>query len=147
MRRRPVALIGGVVVLAIACGKEKVADERPGPGMAHIHFNCGTEAGADVGVNPFRLELKDRKNGQLEWMLVGSDVDSVWLTPKPTSKWPFNTSPPLVVKKSANGVARGVPDTIPGGIYQYKITGVCVRPTGEVDTVGLDPDMIIPPLQ
>ncbi|HXV15299.1 MAG TPA: hypothetical protein VD758_00875 [Gemmatimonadaceae bacterium] len=147
MRRRPVALIGGVVVLAIACGKGKVADDgRPAPGVAHIHFNCGTEEGADIGVKPFRLKL-DKRDGQLEWMLVGSDVDSVLLTPKPTSTWPFTAPPPLVVRKSANGIAKGIPETIQPGVYKYQITGFCIRPGGVVDTVGLDPDMIIPPLQ
>ena len=145
MSRERVLLVVGVLGLAAACGKREEAAAPPGPGQAVIRFNCDNDGGASVSVKPFRVQLPSRK-GQIEWTLVGSDVDSVLISPKNPLRWPFTAPPPIIVKSAKSGIGKDVPDSVAAGTYKYNVTGICVREGGVADTVIFDPDMIIPGL-
>ncbi len=76
--------------------------------------------------------------------LVPSGLNTVEISPKVVSRWPFVAPPPLVVTVQKPGIGRDIPATVPAGIYKYNISGVCPRSGAPPDTVIIDPDMIIP---
>jgi len=146
MRSVPLVLSAAVVMISTGWSAPQVRTGMPRP--VNIIFRCETTGGASVIVNPWRVQLGSRVN-YIEWSLVtpgpmGSGPDSVVITPKAVAQWPFTTSFPIVVKPLKHGIAQGVPTTVPAGTYKYNITGICHVPGMPVDTVTIDPDMIIP---
>ena len=111
-----------------------------------ISFKCERDGGGTVTVKPWRARFYDRADN-IEWTLQapGGEIgpDSVLIGPKAGSPWPFSTIYPIVVKKNPVSVS-GIPVYIPGGTYKYFVTGICKVPGMPNDTVGIDPDMIIP---
>lgn len=97
-----------------------------------------------MSVSPWRVSLPTR-NDQIQWD-VSNGSDSVSITAKNVNRWPFGTNPPFKAKYGSPAIGKGIPSSVPAGKYQYNIIGICPRAGGVVDTVVVDPDMIIPPI-
>jgi hypothetical protein len=139
MRRVPVLLCSGVVLLAAAWADPQVQIVTK---TVSIDFTC-TADGATLSVTPWRVQLASR-NDQIEWSVKTTGLDSVSISPKLVARWPFSVNPPLSAHAQRPVVARGIPASVPGGTYKYNISGICQRAGGIADTVIIDPDMIIP---
>jgi hypothetical protein len=139
MRRVPVLLCGGVVLLAAAWADPQVQIVTK---TVSIDFTCTTN-GATLSVTPWRVQLDSRAD-QIEWSVKTAGLDGVSISPKFVARWPFSVNPPLNAHAQQPAVARGIPASVPGGNYKYNISGICQRAGGIADTVIIDPDMIIP---
>lgn len=140
MRGVSVLLSLGVVLLAAAWTQPQGVTTTK---SVSISFKCTTD-GATMTVSPWRVTLPTR-NDQVQWD-VSNGSDSVSITAKNVNRWPFSTNPPYKAKYGSPAVGRGIPSSVPAGKYQYNIIGICPRAGGVVDTVVIDPDMIIPPI-
>ena len=140
MRGVSVLLSIGVVVLAAAWTQPQGVTTTK---SVSISFKCTTD-GATMTVSPWRVTLPTR-NDQVQWD-VSNGSDSVSIAAKNVNRWPFSTNPPYKAKYGSPAVGRGIPSSVPAGKYQYNIIGICPRAGGVVDTVVIDPDMIIPPI-
>lgn len=140
MRGVSVLLSLGVVVLAAAWTQPQGVTTTK---SVSISFKCTTD-GATMTVSPWRVTLPTR-NDQVQWD-VSNGSDSVSITAKNVNRWPFSSNPPYKAKYGSPAVGRGIPSSVPAGKYQYNIIGICPRAGGVVDTVVIDPDMIIPPI-
>ena len=140
MRGVSVLLSLGVVLLAAAWTQPQGVTTTK---SVSISFKCTTD-GATMTVSPWRVTLPTR-NDQVQWD-VSNGSDSVSITAKNVNRWPFSSNPPYKAKYGSPAVGRGIPSSVPAGKYQYNIIGICPRAGGVVDTVVIDPDMIIPPI-
>lgn len=140
MRSGQVLLCIGVVVLAAAWTQPQGLTVTK---SVSISFKCTTD-GATMTVSPWRVALPTR-NDQIQWD-VSNGSDSVSIAAKNVNRWPFSTNPPYKARYGSPAIGKGIPSSVPAGKYQYNIIGICPRAGGVVDTVVVDPDMIIPPI-
>lgn len=140
MRNGQMLLCAGVVLLVAGWREPGLATTK----TVSVDLQC-TATGAKITVEPWRVEL-DTRDDEIQWVVATTGLDSVFITPKILGRWPFAVSPPLHSKKGAPAAAKGIPQWVAKGKYQYNITGICVRSAARADTVVIDPDMIIPGL-
>jgi hypothetical protein len=141
LRSVPLLLCVGVVALAAGWSRPQVPVVTK---TVSIDFNC-TSDGATISIRPWRVALASRTD-EIQWDVKATGLDSVAISPKLVARWPFSTNPPIHAHAQKPGKAKGIPNSVPGGRYQYNITGICNRAGGTADTVIVDPDMIIPKL-
>jgi len=130
-----------VVTMTVACTPQPAGGNRP-QGTADLSVDCQSSGVLTVSANPWRVALPNR-GGQITWNITASSnvaeatVDSV-----PGFAWPFD-SRGFKAKKNAPAHGHGVKNGLAAGTYKYTITAICNLGNG-VDTVSIDPDMIIP---
>ena len=144
MRRAPLlSAVAGIALIA-ACGKREdstpPAPPPPPPPAAtnqvNIRLKCDND-GADIDVHPWRIKVY-----KADGVLWHAPQDSVWIAPKDSTKWPFDKDT-IKVASGAKVPSTNFKQSVDTGTYKYKIIGICNNTSG-VDTVVLDPDMIIP---
>lgn len=127
----------GVVVLQCARGP------RAAPSLVGVNVSasCG-EGSVQFSVAPWTAIVA--QGDSVEWVLGGAgNVDSISVIAANASDWPFGNGPLLHGRRNLPARAsRMRPNAARPQPYRYKLQFVCVRP-GKVDTVVIDPDMII----
>ena len=157
MTLRNLCVILAVTSIASACkGGDKTPPESTastesdttgftaGPKEVTMIMKCATNNGIEASVQGWRRRVP--KGDSITWRLVGANsVDSVVLVRvDTTAPWPFSDQNDIVVKRLGT-VTRVRSDTASvDRTFHYAIKATCNLDGGVVDTVLIDPIMILP---
>ncbi len=149
MRVRYIPALLTVVAVAVGCPKPQPAvHELVKTNDVKISADCLNGGGISWTIDPYRATIPDRDR-KIKWRLTtdGHNADpltEVTILPKVNSTWAFAEQDIKVNKNNITekNLKTGLKTDY---LYKYTIQIICTRgTTTQVDTVVIDPDMIIP---
>lgn len=132
-----------LVVAAVEANDSLVAQGAAKAHQVHVRVDCLAGGGVSFSLTPWTIEM--RAGDSINWNLdSGANVTEMEvITKRPGGAWPFRRKPPYKVTKDRPMGAQALDDAHSGRRYQYAVSAICVRGASEVDSVVIDPDIII----
>jgi hypothetical protein len=135
-----VILAAGVSV--VACepgGGSMIGNDR----VVDIDIECLGNDAVRFTLSPWRVTIPE--HGAIVWKFgKAPNGTRAVITPTNAARWPFQEPSFTTVLGNPNAPGRLKADAAPG-TYKYTVTTSCDRGSGNIETIIIDPDMMIPP--
>lgn len=132
-----------LVFAAVEANDSLVAQGAAALHQVHVRVDCLAGDGISFSLTPWTTTV--RAGDSINWNLdPGANVSEMEvITKRPGGPWPFRRKPPYKVTKNHPMGAQALDDAHNDRRYQYAVSAICFRDSSNVDTVVIDPDIII----
>ena len=144
MRARVLLGCSAFVVLAAVEAKDSLKAQGTFRTVnVDVRVDCLAGGGVSFSLTPWQIVVNP--GDSLNWRLdQGANVSTIEIVAKGQgNQWPFRRKPPYRATKANPVGAQALDNSQTGRRYRYAVSTVCVRDSVNVDSVIIDPDIII----
>jgi hypothetical protein len=144
MRINLLAAVLAAGVSVVACKSDGSSGMVGNDRVVNIDLECLANDSVRFTLSPWRVTIP--AHGAIVWKFgkAPNGTRAVIAPPANTTRWPFQQSSFTTVLGNPNPPGTLNANAAPG-TYKYTVTTSCDRGSGKIETIIIDPDMMIPP--